>query len=118
MANIKTKEVDIKAIIKQFIKASNAYDVESALKLFSLNAVIYDVSVGDTFKSTVGVRKYIETYFVDYKTITKLESIEVHDNHDAKAQVDFTGDFGHETGGLNFTLNNEGLITEIRAYLD
>ncbi|MBC7388393.1 MAG: nuclear transport factor 2 family protein [Opitutaceae bacterium] len=112
------KETDIKTIIKQFIKATNSFDVETALKLFSLNAVIDDVSVGEKFKSTVGVRKYLETYFVDYKTRTKLESIEVHDNLDAKAQVDFTGDFGHETGGLNFTLNNEGLITEIRAYLD
>ena len=112
------KEMDIKKIIKQFIKASNAFDVETALTLFADDAVIDDVSVGEKFKNTKGVRKYLETFFVGYKTVTKLESIEVTDNQNAKTQVDFTGNFGHETGGLNFTLNNEGLIKSVSAYLD
>ena len=115
---MKEVDIDIKKIIKQFIKASNAFDVEAALMLFAGNAVIDDVSVGDKFKNTEGVRNYLETFFVGYKTVTKLESIEVLDNRNAKAQVDFTGTFGHETGGLSFTLNNDGLITEIGAYLD
>jgi ketosteroid isomerase-like protein len=112
------KEINIKQIIKQFIKASNAFDVETALKLFADHAVIDDVSVGEKFKNTKGVRKYLETFFVGYKTVTKLESVEILDNWNAKAQVDFTGNFGHETGGLNFTLNKDGLIIAISAYLD
>lgn len=112
------KEIDITKIINQFIKSSNAFDVETALKLFADNAVIDDVSVGDKFENSKGVRKYLETFFVGYKTVTKLESIKVLDNQNANAQVDFTGNFGHETGGLNFTLNNGGLITQISAYLD
>ncbi|MDB5281499.1 MAG: hypothetical protein JWO06_574 [Bacteroidota bacterium] len=105
-------------IIKQFIKATNAFDVEGALKLFAADAVIDDVSVGEKFKNTAGVRKYLEKFFVGYKTVTKLESVEVLDAGNAKAQVDFTGDFGHETGGLNFILNADGLIVKIDAYLD
>jgi hypothetical protein len=112
------KDVNINNIINQFIRSSNAYDVETALILFADNAVIDDVSVGEKFKNITGVRKYLEKFFVGYKTVTKLESIEVLDNLNANAQVDFTGDFGHETGALNFTLNTDGLITVIGAYLD
>ena len=112
------KEFNINKIIKQFIKLSNAFDVETTLTLFADNAVIDDVSVGEKFKNTTGVRKYLEKFFVGYKTVTKLESVEVIDNLNANAQVDFTGDFGHETGALNFTLNTDGLITGIGAYLN
>jgi len=108
----------MKKIIKRFIDATNAFDVEAALALFADDAVIDDVSVGEKFKNTTGVRKYLEKFFVGYKTVTRLESVEMLDNRNAKAQVDFTGDFGHETGGLNFTLNSGGLIIAINAYLD
>jgi ketosteroid isomerase-like protein len=112
------KEINMKKIIKQFISATNAFDVEAALTLFANDAVIDDVSVGEKFKNTSGVRKYLEKFFVGYKTVTKLESVEVSDNRNAKAKVDFTGGFGHETGGLNFTFNPAGFITTINAYLD
>ena len=105
-------------IIKQFINATNAFDVEAALALFADDAVIDDVSVGEKFKNTTGVRKYLEKFFVGYKTVTRLESIEESAYRNAKAQVDFTGDFGHETGGLNFTFNAAGLIITIKAHLD
>ena len=108
----------MKKIIKQFIDATNAFDIEAALALFAYDAVIDDVSVGEKFENTTGVRKYLEKFFVGYQTVTKLESVEVLDNRNAKAQVDFTGDFGHETGGLNFTFNSDGLIITINAYLD
>ena len=112
------KEPSIKKIIQQFINATNEFDVKAALTLFADDAVIDDVSVGEKFRNTAGVRKYLEKFFVGYHTVTKLESIKVIDNCHAKAQVDFTGDFGHETGGLNFTINTKGLITTIDAHLD
>ncbi|MDN5283743.1 MAG: hypothetical protein JWR38_17 [Mucilaginibacter sp.] len=112
------KETDIEKNIRQLIDATNAFDVEAALQLFADNAVIDDVSVGEKFKNIKGVRKYIETFFVGYHTVTKLESLTILDNGQAKVQVDFTGDFGHETGGLNVTFNTDGLITAIDAYLD
>ena len=105
-------------LIKSLIKATNAFDVKTALALFAPNAVINDVSVGDKFSNTAGVGEYLEKFFVGYHTVTKLESVEVFDDKHVKAQVDFTGDFGHETGGLDVTVNADGLIATIDAYLD
>jgi len=108
----------IEETIRQFIDAANDFNVDKALGFFAQNAVIDDESVGDKFQNTAGVRKYLETFFVGYRTVTKVESIEVIDPEHAKVKVDFTGNFGHETGGLNVTLNDDGLITIIDAYLD
>jgi ketosteroid isomerase-like protein len=108
----------IEEAVRQFINAANEFDVETALQLFAENAIIDDESVGDKFQNATGVRKYLETFFVGYKTVTKLESLEVINPNYAKAKVDFKGNFGHETGGLNITLNQDGLIEVIDAYLD
>ena len=122
--NQKTKQVrvmkqePIKTIIQQFIEATNQFDVKTALTLFAKDAVIDDVSVGQKFKNKAGVQKYLDTYFVGYKTQTKLESLKLVDKTKAIAQVDFTGDFGHETGALKFTINTDGLIVLIDAHLD
>lgn len=112
------KEIAIEKNIRKLIDATNAFDVDAALALFATDAVIEDVSVGEKFRNTAGVRKYIETFFVGYHTATRLESLDIPDSLHAKAQLDFTGDFGHETGGLDFSLNAEGLIICIHAYLD
>jgi ketosteroid isomerase-like protein len=112
------KDTDIEKTIRQFIKATNAFDVKAALLLFTENAVIDDVSVGSTFKNTTGIRNYLEKFFVGYNTVTKLESMKIINSRQADAQADFTGDFGHETGALNITINGTGLITRIDAHLD
>lgn len=112
------KTINIKTIIQQFIDATNQFDVKQALTLFANDAIIDDVSVGQKFKNTTGVRNYLEKYFVGYNTFTKLESLKLISKKQALAQVDFTGDFGHETGDLNFTINDDGLITLIDAHLD
>jgi ketosteroid isomerase-like protein len=112
------KDVNVKKIIEQFIDATNAFDVKSALALFAADAIIDDVSVGEKFKKTAGVRTYLEKFFVGYHTVTRLESLKIISYRKAIARVDFTGDFGHETGGLNFTFNADGLIIAIDAHLD
>jgi ketosteroid isomerase-like protein len=109
---------DIKTIIQQFINAANAFDVEQALTLFAKDAIIDDVSVGQKFRTTAGVRNYLEKFFLGYNTFTKLESLKLISKTNALAQVDFTGDFGHETGGLNFIINADGFIVSIEAHLD
>ena len=109
---------DMKKLIQQFIKATNAYDVDAALALFAPDAVIDDVSVGEKFVNTAGVRKYLEKFFVGYHTVTKLESLEVLDDRRAKVHLDFTGDFGHETGGLDLTINSDRRIFSVNAFLD
>ncbi|MES2516023.1 MAG: nuclear transport factor 2 family protein [Bacteroidota bacterium] len=112
------KNPNIQTIIQQFMDAANAFDVKLALTLFTKDAIIDDVSVGQKFKNTAGVRNYLEKFFVGYNTVTKLESLKLISKTQAVAQVDFTGDFGHETGGLNFTINADGLIVNIEAHLD
>lgn len=112
------EEVNIEKIVKQLIKATNLFDVKAALKLFAEDAIIDDVSVGQKFKNTSGIRMYLQKFFVGYNTVTKMQSFELINSREAKVLVDFTGDFGHETGGLNITVNDRGLIIGIDAYLD
>ena len=112
------KKINLQTIIQQFIDTANQFDVKQALTLFAKDAIIDDVSVGQKFKNKAGVQKYLETYFVAYKTKTRLETLKFVNEYQAIAQVDFTGDFGHETGALKFNFNEEGLIIAINAHLD
>jgi len=108
----------IRDMIDRFVAATNAFDVDAALALFAPDAVIDDVSVGETFEKTAGVRRYLEQFFVGYHTVSRLDAIEVTDDRHARAQLDFTGDFGHETGFLDVTTNADGLIGSMDAALD
>ena len=105
-------------LIKNFLTLTNAFDVDRASNLFTENAIIDDVSVGEKFENIDGIRDYIERFFVGYHTQTKLKVIEVKGPLTAKAQVDFTGDFGYEKGVLDFTFTKQGLIVQIDAYLE
>jgi hypothetical protein len=105
-------------LVDTFIQTANAFDVEGALALFTSDAVIDDVSVGDAFVGTEGVRLYLEQFFVAYKTTSKLLSLEQLDDFNTVARLDFTGDFGHEIGALKITINSDGLIERIDADLE
>jgi hypothetical protein len=108
----------MKKLVNNFIENANAFNVDGMLVLFNADAVIDDVSVGDAFAGTDGVRRYLEQYFVGYHTTTALLALEHKDEFTASARVDFTGDFGHETGWLRFKLGTDGLIERIDANLD
>lgn len=105
-------------LIKKFVEATNAGDVDGALSLFAPDAIIDDVSVGDIFVGRDGVRLYLERFFVGYHTVSKLLSIETIDDRHADVRLDFTGDFGHETGILKIAVNADGLIERADADLD
>lgn len=105
-------------LVDTFIQAANAFDVEGVSALFASDAVIDDVSVGDAFVGTEGIRLYLEQFFVGYKTASKLLSLEQLDNFNATVRIDFTGDFGHETGTLKITIDSDGLIKRIDADLE
>ncbi|MBY3064487.1 nuclear transport factor 2 family protein [Rhizobium laguerreae] len=105
-------------LVQNFIRTTNAFDVDGALSLFAADAVIDDVSVGDSFVATEGVRRYIERFFVGYNTCSKLLSMESPDNFNAVVRLDFTGDFGHEIGTLTIAANSAGLIERIDADLE
>jgi hypothetical protein len=108
----------MRKLVNKFIQAANAFDVEAALALFAPDAVIEDVSVGDAFVGTEGIRLYLEQFFVGYRTASRLLSLKQRDDVHATARLDFTGDFGHEVGTLNITVDADGLIERIDADLE
>ena len=118
MHNITKKNTELEHITQQFIAAANLFDTQAVLDLFASNAVIEDVSVGEKFKGTSGIKKYIVAFFIGYHTKTELLSFEHHGPGKILAKVDFTGDFGHETGWLDFRFNDSGLIEHVDADLD
>ncbi|WP_159953373.1 nuclear transport factor 2 family protein [Rhizobium sp. 18065] len=105
-------------LVENFIKTTNAFDIDGALSLFTPEAVIDDVSVGDAFEGREGVRRYLERFFVGYNTRSRLLSIEHLDDFNAIVRLDFTGDFGHEIGVLNIAVGPDGLINRIDADLE
>ncbi len=105
-------------LVESFIATANAFDVDGALLLFATDAVIDDVSVGDAFIGTDGVRQYLERFFVGYNTRSRLLSIELLDGFSSDVRLDFTGDFGHEIGILTITIDPDGLIRRIDADLE
>ena len=109
---------DMQELVRKLIDATNAFDVEAALVLFAPNAVIDDVSVGDKFSGSAGVRNYLERFFVGYHTVSKVLSVEMLGDRRAMVRLDFTGDFGHETGILDLSIDGKGLIRAIHADLD
>lgn len=108
----------MKKLVDTFIRTANAFDVDGAAALFASDATIDDVSVGDAFVGTEGIRLYVERFFVGYNTASTLLSLEQLDDFSASARLDFTGDFGHEIGTLKITINSEGLIERIDADLE
>ena len=100
------------------IAATNAFDVERALALFTPDAVIDDPSTGHRFEGQAGVRDYIDRYFVGYRTATRFLSIRRLADRQARIRVDFTGGFGHEIGLLELCVDVRGLIVRIDADLE
>jgi ketosteroid isomerase-like protein len=101
-----------------FIATTNAADVAATMQLFAPGAVIDDPSTGHRFDGHAGVRAYIEQFFTGYHTATRLLSLEDLGTGRARARVDFTGDFGHETGLLDIAVDATGMIVRIDASLE
>ncbi len=116
MATQKTNNLRMAA--DAFIAATNSYDVERVLALFTPDAVIDDPSTGHCFDGHAGIRNYIEQYFIGYRTVTRFLSLEILGDNRARVRVDFTGDFGHEIGLLKISVNAEGIIVRIDANLE
>ena len=101
-----------------FVVATNAFDVEQALKLFTSNALIDDPSTGHRFKGHDGIRTYIEQYFIGYHTQTSIISMDILSDKRIRVKVDFSGDFGKEIGILEISVNTDQLIVRIDANLE
>lgn len=108
----------VRPLADGFIAGANAFDVDAVIALFASDAVIDDPSTGRRFDGHAGIRDYIERFFVGYRTATRFLSLESIDDSRARVRVDFTGDFGHEIGLLEITVNDDGLIARIDADLE
>ncbi|MEC4049328.1 nuclear transport factor 2 family protein [Flavobacterium sp. SUN046] len=110
--------MDIKLFIEDWLNKSNAYDTEKYLELWHDKAVLDDPSVGQVFKGYSGIKKYFESYFIGYKTQTRLINLEIISNNEAHIEVEFTGEFpeGKIGGTFDFTFK-EGKIDKAKADL-
>ena len=100
------------------VAATNAFDADAVVSLFAPDAVIDDPSTGHRFDGHAGIRDYVERYFIGYHTETLILSVDETGKNRARVRVDFTGDFGHEIGRLDITVDAAGLITRIDADLE
>ena len=108
----------LRRVADALIAATNAFAVEQVLGLFAHDAVIDDPSTGHRFDGHAGIRRYVEQYFVGYQTVTRLLSMQRIGPQRARVRVDFTGDFGHEIGNLDITVDALGLIARLDADLE
>ncbi|CAN7442479.1 nuclear transport factor 2 family protein [Acidovorax delafieldii] len=108
----------LRHVADALIAATNAFAVERVLALFAHDAVIDDPSTGHRFDGHAGISRYVEQYFVGYQTVTRFLSMQRLGPQRARVRVDFTGDFGHEIGNLDITVNAQGLIARLDADLE
>lgn len=104
--------MDIKAFIADWITANNSYNTKKYLTFFSKEAVLIDPSVGSTFPGHKGIKEYYTSYFIGYKTQTRLLKIKTR-NNTAYIEVAFTGEFpeGKIKGSFDFTFEEEKIKT-------
>ena len=110
--------MNIETFIQEFIAASNAFDTKSYLEKWDTTAVLDDPSVGQVFKGHPGVKKYFESYFIGYKTHTRLVKLDIISDNAAHIEVEFTGQFpeGKINGTFDLIFNN-GKIASAKADL-
>lgn len=110
--------MDINAFIKDWLDKSNAYDTKNYLEKWQENAVLDDPSVGQVFKGHSGIKKYFESYFIGYKTQTRLIKLNIISDNEAQVEVEFTGEFpeGKIGGTFDFTFK-DGKIDKAKADL-
>lgn len=109
--------MDIKSIITEWIDVSNAYDVEKYLSFFLEDAVLDDPSVGRKFVGHDGIKEYFTSYFIGYKTQSKLVKIAI-DNNVAYIELAFRGEFPEGEINGTFELSfKDGKIAGAKADL-
>lgn len=110
--------MDIKLFLEDWLAVSNAYYTEKYLDKWHKNAVLDDPSVGQVFKGHSGIKNYFESYFIGYKTQTRLVKLEIISDNKAHIEVEFTGEFpeGKIGGMFDFTFK-DGKIAKAKANL-
>lgn len=109
--------MDIKSFLSDWIEVSNSYNIEKYLDKYLKDAELDDPSVGEKFVGHEGIKDYYSSYFIGYKTQTKITKLEIN-NDTAYMEVEFTGEFpGGKIGGMfDFTFK-DGKINKVKADL-
>lgn len=109
--------MNIKSFITDWIKTGNTYDTGRYLEFFQKNAILDDPSVGRKFNGHNGISQYFTSYFIGYKTQTRLVKLSTGENN-AQLEVEFTGEFpeGKIGGTFDIIFDNEK-ISFIKADL-
>ncbi len=109
--------MDIKTFLTDWIAVSNSYDTEKYLEKYLEDAVLDDPSVGRKFVGHKGIGEYFTSYFIGYKTQTKLKKLTIQKNK-AHLEVEFTGEFPEVKidGMFDFTFK-DNKIAHVKAEL-
>ena len=110
--------MNIKSFIEDWLAVSNAYDTKNYLEKWHKEAVLDDPSVGQIFKGHSGIKEYFESYFIDYKTQTRLVKLDIISDNEVHIEVEFTGEFpGNKIGGVFDITFKDGKIAKAKADL-
>ena len=101
-------KMDTAILLQDWIAISNSFDTERYLGKFLEDAVLDDRSVGRKFVGHKGIKEYYTSYFIGYKTQTKIMELLI-DGNTAHLEVEFTGEFPEgKIGGLfDFVFRDE-----------
>jgi len=110
--------MNIQTFIHEWIAVGNAFDTERYLGFYLEDAVLDDPSVGEVFKGRKEIKKYFDSYFIEYNTLTELVSLDLINNNQALIEVKFSGNFSEgKIGGLFDITFKEGKIAFVKADL-
>ena len=109
--------MNIDKFLNDWIAVSNAYDTEKYLEKYLENAILDDISVGNIFVGHEGIRHYFTSYFIEYKTQTRLVKLNIN-KMQAHIEVEFTGEFPEKQVGGTFDFKfKNGKIEKVTAAL-
>ena len=110
--------MNIKNYLENWISAGNRYQTENYLKFYLPDAVLTDPSVGQEFIGVEGIKEYFISYFIGYKTQTKIVSVDIKGEDHAFVLVEFTGEFPQKKLGGTFDMQfKNGKISKVTADL-
>lgn len=110
--------MNINEFVKVWLDRSNAYDIKKYLELWQEKTVLDDPSVGQVFKGHSGIKKYFESYFIGYKTQSRLIKIDIISDNEAHIEIEFTGEFPEgKIGGTFDFIFKDGKIDKAKAAL-
>jgi len=109
--------MDINKFLQEWLTSSNNYDTENYITFYDKEAILEDVTLGETFNGHDGIIRYFKIHFIGYGTQTAIRSINTIDSSHVKIDAVFDGDSFQGLEGV-FDLNFEnGKIKMAKCYL-